>query len=250
MSNTLPAHSSSHHCRPLLSFASLLLLLLLVLLHPSPIHGQTCNGYSCSPSQGSLPSHPSSSCDLCSSSNPSACSTAYYSQPGFKCGDAVLTVDGAVQLRRAQCCPNSYDGEDEFACVSERHTEESGVVNGFSCVKVSSVVTVLRIGLLVGAIVCVGLFAALSICVWRYCVKVPAGQVTMAQYQQPLMVSVPPSLQSSSLQQPSQPVAPYQPPAPYAPVSEHRPQYEQSQYAQPSEADSQQQSQRQQQLVV
>jgi len=147
-----------------------------------------------------------------------SCATGYYNQPAISCGNGTVTVDGVITLRRAQCCPVSYDGEDEFVCVSERHEETGGGIgNGFSCVKVSAMVSLLRVGLLVGAVVCALLFVGLSVCVWRYCVKVPEEQqLALPQYAQPLMIGAHPPV---SFHRP-QPAAAYQPPAPsVAPVS-------------------------------
>ena len=212
------SHPPSYRCLPLRS--CLFLLLLLLLACPALISGQTCNRNSCSPDQGSLPQYPANSCDACTSGG--SCANAYYSMPGFSCGNATLSVDGAVTLQRTQCCPFSFDGEDEFVCVSERHSEEDGTVNGYSCVKIGAMVSLLRVGMLIGAAVCLVMFAATSLCVWRFCIKVPEQRFILPQYRQPLVDSGPlPSL-------PSQPASAYQPPAPHVPLlSEHRPQYDQ-----------------------
>ena len=210
-------------------FLSLLFVVLLIC--PVSIRAQTCDRNSCSPDQGTLPTYPANSCDLCTTTG--SCSAAYYNSPGFSCGNATLTVNGAVTLRRSECCPNNYDGESEFVCVSERHSQDDGMVNGYSCVKVGAVVSVLRVGMLIGAAVCAVVFAAISFCVWRFYMKAPEEHFTLPQYQQPLVDSAPQS--SLSSYQPSEPAAQYQPPAPQVPLfSEHRPQYDR-----PSDAHSQ-----------
>lgn len=96
-------------------------------------------------------------------------------------------------------------------------------MDGFSCAKVGAMVSLLRTGMLVGASVCMLLFAVVSLCMWRCCVAVPDKQFVLPQYQQPLVEKAAPELPESSRS-----AAAYQPPTPQVPpLLEHRPQYDQ-----------------------